>query len=401
MQQKRAINSKSYNQENTLLRSIEPSKKFQIKHLETQSFFGLLALLSPLFFLLLISSSVFAATALISWDKNPEPDISHYMIFYGTSSSNYTDTINNIPADQTSYEINGLEEGQTYFFSVKAVDMAGQMSDYSDETTGTVPGGAGDEPGDLSKDWYLDEEWLEAGTVSVNHKWQAVSLEREFENPVVIVSPPSLNGGHPCVVRIRNVTSSSFEIAIQEWDYLDVWHTMESVHYLVVEAGTHILPNGTIWQADTFEVSGTLNWQAQAFDTPFEKPPLLFTTIQGFGGDNTVAIRLKGIDEEGFFATLQEEELLKGDGHIMETIGYLAVEQPGEEEDYAFFLSCNHRLKEIKEGLELKIKIEEEKSKDRETWHTDEQTGILILGDKTFAQIESFKGPDTAALRFK
>ena len=69
----------------------------------------------------------------VTWNPNTEPDIAGYKIFYGTSSGAYTETIVINSPDQTFCEIAGLQEGFTYYFAAKAVDAAGQESDYSVE----------------------------------------------------------------------------------------------------------------------------------------------------------------------------------------------------------------------------------------------------------------------------
>ncbi len=45
-------------------------------------------------------------------------------------------------------------------------------------------------------------------------------------------------------MRVRKVTSSSFEFQLDEWSYLDGVHGAETVSYLVVEAGEYQLSSG-------------------------------------------------------------------------------------------------------------------------------------------------------------
>ncbi len=86
---------------------------------------------------------------------------------------------------------------------------------------------------------------LEAGEVEVNHEWQRVTFTQSFVDPVVVAKPLSYNGSHPAVVRIRNVNATGFDIRVQEWDYLDGNHTLETVGYLVMESGSYTLEDGT------------------------------------------------------------------------------------------------------------------------------------------------------------
>lgn len=59
----------------------------------------------------------------------------------------------------------------------------------------------------------------------------------------------SYNGGDPSTVRVSNVQPNSFQVQIQEWDYLDGPHTTESLSWMVVEAGHHQMPDGTWYDA--------------------------------------------------------------------------------------------------------------------------------------------------------
>jgi hypothetical protein len=76
--------------------------------------------------------------AWLYWDTpNTNQNVVAYQVFYGTNSGNY------IYSD-TSYYYNGdliynLEMGQTYYFTVAAVDVNGKVSDLSHELVYTVP----------------------------------------------------------------------------------------------------------------------------------------------------------------------------------------------------------------------------------------------------------------------
>jgi hypothetical protein len=220
-----------------------------------KKFFGLTPFLFFLCLILMPPVIAQAASVTMTWNRNQEPDIAGYKIFYGTQSGQYNNSITvpdsaNQPL-QRSYTVAGLSQGTTYYFALKTFDQAGQKSEYSAETSQNIPGGSG---GDDSwwDNWYGSQDYLEIGQVDINHNWKTVKLTgiREFQNPVVIVGPPTRNGGDPCVVRVRNVTSNSFQIRIQEWLYLDGPHMVENVSYMVVEAGEYMMPDGTIWQAE-------------------------------------------------------------------------------------------------------------------------------------------------------
>ena len=89
--------------------------------------------------ILSVSLAAFALSAVggtitLAWDPNSEPDLQGYKIYYGTSSRNYTVTLD--VGNVTSYTVRDLDESKTYFFAVTAYDTAGNESDYSQEVSG-------------------------------------------------------------------------------------------------------------------------------------------------------------------------------------------------------------------------------------------------------------------------
>jgi len=104
--------------------------------------------------LLCFQAQSYAANVTLEWDANTQPDLDHYVLFWGTSSGNYGDDSGNIDKSQTTYTVAGLSEGTAYYFAVKAYDDQGRESEYSNEveTSGTeiiLDGGsiAGDDGG--------------------------------------------------------------------------------------------------------------------------------------------------------------------------------------------------------------------------------------------------------------
>jgi len=92
---------------------------------------------------------------------------------------------------------------------------------------------------------------------SVSTNWQTVSLTNTYTNAIPIctynlVSFVGTNPNYahpPAVVRIRNITSNSFDVRIQGWE--DGPATTGDVHCLVTDEGIFKLPNGTIYEAHT------------------------------------------------------------------------------------------------------------------------------------------------------
>ena len=57
------------------------------------------------------------------------------------------------------------------------------------------------------------------------------------------------------MVRIDHVTGNGFDLCLEEWDYLDDRHDVESIGYLAMESGVYRLSDGPLIVADTLATS--------------------------------------------------------------------------------------------------------------------------------------------------
>ena len=75
----------------------------------------------------------------------------------------------------------------------------------------------------------------ETGRVSLNQNWQTITTKNQYYNPVIIAGVPQHLDDAPVVIRIGKVSATSFDLQIQEWNYLDGNHPNEFVSYMVIE----------------------------------------------------------------------------------------------------------------------------------------------------------------------
>ena len=165
----------------------------------------------------------------------------------------------------------------------------------------------------------------EAGTVSnLTDDWQVVTLSQTYRNPVVVAGLLSFNDSDPSTIRVRNVTSNSFEIQVDEWDYLNRTHAAESVSYFVVEAGVHRLADGTTLVADVDQTNH--KWSEFDFNGfEFDDTPVVLSQITSEEGQSSVAPRIDRVSTTGFRHLLQEQEFADGT-HANESFGWIAIE---------------------------------------------------------------------------
>jgi hypothetical protein len=77
-----------------------------------------------------------AAGLTLQWDPPSDGITTGYILLYGTASQSYSQQVN--VGGATSYTVNGLSAGTTYYFAVRAYDASGMMSDPSSEVQATI-----------------------------------------------------------------------------------------------------------------------------------------------------------------------------------------------------------------------------------------------------------------------
>ena len=261
----------------------------------------------------------------------------------------------------------------------------------------------------------LAETPVEMNTITVNHNWKTIFLRKTFVDPIVVAKPASWNDRDPGVVRLRNITPTSFQIRFQEWDYLDGLHADETVSYVVVERGHWLLPGGGEIEAGSLNTSnsrpGTDPFVPVTFDTPFATTPVVFSTVGTVHEGEAVTTRHQDVAATGFDVILQEQK--SGGGHATETIywlawelgsgevedsiGYEAGSQAGVNDAFSTFTlsvaaSCfladmqtfnepdtaTLRYADLS-PIDVKVHVDEEQSLDKKTEHVAETVGYLAF----------------------
>ena len=256
----------------------------------------------------------------------------------------------------------------------------------------------------------------EAGQVSdVGRPWQTITLERDYINPVVILSPNTFNESDPGVVRARNLTNNSFELHFEEWNYLDLNHAGETVSYLVFESGTHRLPDGTIIEARNSIIDS--DFSSVSFNHDHDTTPLVFAQVASDNGPATVTTRLNSITADGFDVRVQEEEASATQRHVDETVSWIAIQPSSGNSNGVFYQALNggdinHNAEEVlftnffddppavfadlqtyngnqtatvrqteTSATGVSLFVEEEQSFDNETGHAREDIGIFAISN--------------------
>lgn len=250
----------------------------------------------------------------------------------------------------------------------------------------------------------------DVGSVSVDHDWETVRLSDSSTDPVVLAPSLPHRGPQPASPRIRNVTGSAFEIAVEEWRYLDGFHRDEPVGFVALSPGRYALPTDA--ELEVGLTATDHRWTSTEFSSSFSTTPVVFSNAQTVAGPQPIVTRHRDVSPSGMAVRVQEEE---AEGpHRVEDVGYLAVEpgsgtldgrafeagvRPGVDDgwwtiefDRTFtrpvFLAdmqtfrgsntCAVRYRNLS-GSSVEVTVEEERSRDSETAHLAERIGYLVV----------------------
>ncbi len=172
-------------------------------------------------------------------------------------------------------------------------------------------------------------EWIytpiQAGYAKANHLWTWVEFPKPFkEKPVVIAKIASEYGPDPAHVDIKGVNETGFWVRVEEDDTYDGWHTYEDIAWIAIEPGIYKRHGLTII-AETFKANHEWTWHK--YPVQFRQKPIVVAEIMSEYGLDNCHIDVKGVNETGFYARV-EEDLQRDGWHVYEDVAYIAIE-PG------------------------------------------------------------------------
>ncbi|MEM9963690.1 MAG: Ig-like domain-containing protein [Pseudomonadota bacterium] len=191
----------------------------------------------------------------------------------------------------------------------------------------------------VTVDLTVPAKRLEMGTETVTQtgrdQWFTVAFDEAIDDAVVVMGPVSGNHGDPAGARVRNVTEEGFEFQIAEWNYQDGSRLApESVSWMAVSAGTHMLQDGTMIEAGSVSAQHDNDVTVDfSDDVPSQdgEAPIVFSQVTTFNGPDTVTTRVHSVDADGFTVRMQEEEASNG-RHVREEIDWIAIQSDPESD---------------------------------------------------------------------
>ncbi len=233
----------------------------------------------------------------------------HVAIFAAMQSFNGADTAAPRLRAQTSFQVM-IEEEKSRDPEIRHV---GEQLGYLALRTGAILGDHQQPIGEVRT--------IEIRQQNAN-AWQTIKPEHSYKDPVVITQMMTRYGPDPAHIRLRNVSPASFDLQIEEWDYLDGPHARESVGYLIADRGVHLLDGGKILEIGSADMNH--NWTTISLQAGFSSAPVVLSQCQTFAGPQAVVTRQRNVTAQSLQIRLQEEE--RNDGvHAIEKVGWLAI----------------------------------------------------------------------------
>lgn len=192
---------------------------------------------------------------------------------------------------------------------------------------------------------------IEVGALNVidtyaKPEFTRVNFTQEFDEPPLVFTLPTTDGGNSAAHRVRNIDRDGFDIMTLEPDGEDGPHIAMALNYLAVEAGVHDLPGGRKLIAGTLEtrkvqawgggVSG-IGWEKVGFAGQFSQAPAVLGQIQTMHNEQETRIPAKpskpwlttaisDVTAGGMRVALERSESLNGSVTQDETVAYFAIE---------------------------------------------------------------------------
>ena len=169
--------------------------------------------------------------------------------------------------------------------------------------------------------------------------WDLIQLQFTYQNPIIIALPNS-NGAHPADFRIRNITSSSFELTLSEPPSEDGPHVEMDIAYVAVEAGQWSLPDSQQMAAGFVNTNQVVHKGGGGFVTvPLPAGftnPIVFAQIQGLANEQNnlpsqvsnpfISVAVQNVTPSSFQLAIEGAECTLGNLALNETIGWLAID---------------------------------------------------------------------------
>ncbi len=166
---------------------------------------------------------------------------------------------------------------------------------------------------------------------NVHQEWKKIAFPIKFNQvPLVFSQVVTTEEATPIVVRLRNISTTHFDMKIQEEEGQNLEHAREHIAWIAMEAGTQV--------RDYKLVAGLMNandsWSTLNFNTAFNDIPLIFTDMQSATERDPAISGINNLQVNGVDIKIEEEISADAElDHDFEAVGFLAIGDIGNITD--------------------------------------------------------------------
>ncbi len=174
---------------------------------------------------------------------------------------------------------------------------------------------------------FPDGTYLEAGNISTDSNWSLEGLSAPFTaSPVLIAQVATVNDSAAVVTRLRNISTTDFEIRLQGEEFGGGSHPSETIGYLAIES----FASGTIGNL-VYETRNTPgiseSGTTDVFTAAFSAPPVFLAQVLTTTGLDTASVQTTNLSNSDVTYLIDEEQSADVElVHSDEAIGWLAIE---------------------------------------------------------------------------
>ena len=162
---------------------------------------------------------------------------------------------------------------------------------------------------------------------NVTHRWKTIRFPIQFSGrPIVFSQVTSINEATPVNTKLRNISSTQFQLRLSEQEGEDNTHLEENVAWMAMEEGFQA--EGLFFEAGKIIVSSAnLDFQ---FNQNYAQEPLILCNTQSANENDPIVLRYDSLSQSGGKIWTQEEQSLDPEtSHGLETAGYVAFGSAG------------------------------------------------------------------------
>lgn len=171
--------------------------------------------------------------------------------------------------------------------------------------------------------------WVVAGRVKTNSTNRFTSqmfLTPFGQVPVMLAAVTSVNETAAVAVRLRDITTTGFQVGMREQQKNFQWHKTETIDYLAVEPSFGTV-NGVRYEVDRLPANLTHVAQTLIYRTALNRTPLFLADMQTTADSDPASLRWQNRNEVGVDLWVAEEQSKDTEiTHGGESVGYLLFE---------------------------------------------------------------------------